>query len=111
MSDVTGALHHPFGGRNYALRLTFAGIATLQGRHGNDLGGLLTGTVEGIPPFAIMLDMVSVALQKGEGMPADAADNLADDMLTADKSLVDQIVRAAFPETAGNEAAPKKAKR
>lgn len=109
MADVTGALHHDFGGRGYTLRLTLGGIAKLQGRYGNDLGGLLTG-IEGTPPFGIMIDMVAAALEKGERMPAAEAADLADDMLTADKGLVERLMKAAFPETAGNGAAPKKAK-
>lgn len=109
MADVTGALHHDFGGRGYSLRLTLGGIAKLQGKHGNDLGGLLTGTAEGTPSFAIMIDMVAAALEKGERLPADEAADLADDMLTADKRLVERLMKAAFPETAGNDEAPKKA--
>lgn len=107
MADVTGALHHEFGGRTYALRLTLGGIAKLQGKYGNDLGGLLTGKVEGTPPFGIMIDMVAAALEKGERLPADEAADLADDMLTADKRLVEGLMKAAFPEQAGNETAPK----
>lgn len=107
MADVTGALAHEFGGRSYSLRLTLGGIAKLQGKHGNDLGGMLTGKVEGIPPFGIMIDMVAAALEKGERMPPDEAADLADDMLTADKALVEALMKAAFPEQAGNAKAPK----
>ena len=107
MADVTGALAHEFGGRSYTLRLTLGGIAKLQGKHGNDLGGMLTGKVEGTPPFGIMIDMVAAALEKGERMPSDEAADLADDMLTADKTLVEALMKAAFPEQAGNAKAPK----
>ena len=110
MADVTGALHHDFGGRGYTLRLTLGGIAKLQGKYGNDLQGLLTGEAAGTPPFGVMIDMVAAALEKGEGLsPGEAAD-LADDMLTADKRLVERLMKAAFPETVGNAAAPKKGK-
>jgi len=111
MSDVTGALHHEFGGKAYTLRLTLGGIAKLQGRHGNDLGGILSGGVEGTPPFAVMIDTVAVALEKGEGMASEDAAELADDMLTASKTLFESLLRAAFPETAGNADAPKARKK
>jgi len=107
MADVTGALTHDFGGHSYSLRLTLGGIAKLQGKYGNDLGGLLTGKAEGTPPFAIMIDMVAAALEKGERLPADQAADLADDMLTADKGLVEALMKAAFPEQLGNAKAPK----
>lgn len=106
MADVTGALHHDFGGRSYTLRLTLGGIAKLQGKHGNDLGGLLTG-IEGIPPFGVMIDLLAAALEKGEGIPSDKAADLADDMLTADQGIVQRLMTAAFPASAGNAEAPK----
>ncbi|MEO1950040.1 hypothetical protein [Thioclava sp.] len=123
MADVTGTLHHDHDGKTYALRLTMGGLAKLQGRHGLDLGGLLSGKFdlpEGaepengseaarpIPPFAIMLDVVAVSLEKGERMdPAEAAE-LADDMLTGDRGLCGAVMQAAFPGAAkaGNARAP-----
>lgn len=110
MADATGALHYEFGGKAYTLRLTFGGIAQLQARHGNDLAGLLTGNTGPIPPFAVMIDMVAVALQKGMKMPAEEAGDLADDMLTDDKGMFERLMRAAFPDAVGNVEAPKKAK-
>lgn len=107
MADMTGALHHDFGGKSYTLRLTFGVLAKLQGRHGDDLRGLLTGAVVSAPPFAVMLDAVSEALVKG-GSPRDIAADLADDMLTADPDLFTRLLSAAFPAMVkgGNGEAP-----
>lgn len=102
MSDVTGTLHHQFGGREYALRLTIGGIARLQAKHGADLGGLLTQTEDAapkIPDFAVMLDIIQVALEKG-GVAPDGSADLADDMLTADIELASRLLQAAFPAAA-----------
>ncbi|MCJ8138433.1 hypothetical protein [Falsirhodobacter halotolerans] len=116
MSDVTGAYHHAFGEKTYRLRLTLGGIAKLQGRHGDDLGGLLSGKYakkEGdmgpapIPPFGIMLDVVAVALEKGEALPADEAADLADDLMTADRNVFSHVMTAAFPDSVGNEKPPR----
>ena len=122
MADVTGTLHHDHDGRTYALRLTMGGLAKLQGRHGLDLGGLLSGkfdlpedgeALEGeaarpIPPFAVMLDVVAVSLEKGERMDPVEAAELADDMLTGDRGLCGAVMQAAFPGAAkaGNPRAP-----
>lgn len=109
MSDVTGALHHQFGGKEYTLRLTLGGIGKLQGKHGNDLGGLLSGKVSDVPPFGIMIDMIAVALEKGSKLPASEAADLADDMMTADKGVFERLMKAAFPDASGNAEAPKEA--
>lgn len=109
MSDVTGALHHEFGGRSYTLRLTLGGIGKLQGKHGNDLGGLLTGGIQGIPPFSLMIDVVAVALEKGERMSSDEAQDVADDIITADQSVFEKLMKAAFPDPSGKRKAPKAA--
>lgn len=101
MADVTGALHHSFGGREYTLRLTFGVLAKLQAKHGDDLKGLLTGEVVKAPPFDVMLDAVGGALIKG-GAAADSADDLADDMLTADPELFQRLLGTAFPDAVGN---------
>ena len=64
-----------------------------------------------MPPFQIMLDIVRVALEKGEKISGDDAADLADDMLTADKALWGRVWAAAFPEAQkGNAPAPTKAK-
>ena len=92
-------------------------MAKLQDIHGPDLAGLLSGRYEGegkneIPPFKLMVDIVAAALEKGERMPADEAQDLADDMVTADKPLMGRVLSTAFPEAQeGNAEAPKKAKR
>ena len=109
MADVTGALSHSFGGKQYALRLTLGGIAKLQAKHGNDLGGLLSGKVETVPPFGIMIDMIAVALEKGQKMGADEAADLADEMMTADKGVFERLMKAAFPDAdPGNADAPRR---
>ena len=105
MADVTGALHHSFGGKEYTLRLSFGVLAKMQAKHGNDLKGLMTGEVGGVPPFDVMLDTVSGALVKG-GTSEVAAADLADDMLTADPELFTRLLSAAFPDAVGNVAAP-----
>ncbi|NPD15744.1 hypothetical protein HOY34_11075 [Xinfangfangia sp. D13-10-4-6] len=106
MADVTGALHHAFGGKTYTLRLTLGGIAKLQDKYGNDVGGLLTGGIEGIPPMGLLVSVVAEALVKGEKMPQAEAYELADDIVTADQSIVGQIIVAAFPDAEGNGKAP-----
>ena len=117
MADVTGVLHHGFEGRSYKLELTMRGIATLQGLHGNDIAGFLTGRYdrqEGdprppeIPPIAVMLDTISVALQKGEGLDLDDADALADRMATADRGLFAKVWATSQPEAEpGNVKTPR----
>ncbi|RDW14433.1 hypothetical protein [Paracoccus thiocyanatus] len=109
MADVTGALHHEFGGKCYELRMTFGVLAKLQARHGSDLKGLLSGSVEKIPAFDVMLDGVAGALVKG-GVPEEAAADLADDMLTADPELFARLLSAAFPDAVGNVVAQGKKK-
>lgn len=104
MADVTGALRRQHDGREYELRLTFGAIAGLQATHGNDLGGLLAeGGITGTPPFALLLDIVSAALRKGQrDMGRAEADELADELLTADPQLFAALLKAAFPDQRGN---------
>lgn len=105
MADVTGALHHEFAGRSYCLRLTLGGIANLQGRYGNDIDGMLSGKYDAkegqrppVPPFGILIDILTEALKRGEGMEAKEAAILADDMLTADQNLIQRVLAATFPD-------------
>lgn len=114
MSDVTGTVHHQFNGREHQLRLTLGGIAKLQGVHGTDLGGFLSARSADsseLPAFAILLDIVKVALEKGGADPSISAD-LADDMLTADIHLAKRVLQAAFPSAGvapgGKARAPRK---
>lgn len=102
MADVTGTLHHPFEGKTYALCLTMRGIAKLQGIHGNDLGGILTGA-NAVPSFAVLLDIVAEGLRRGGDLADQDADDLADKMLTADKNLAERVLKLAFPETAAGK--------
>ena len=98
MADVTGALHHEFQGKSYTLRITMRGLAQLQDMHGADLGGLLSGGGGAIPFLAPSLDLISVALQRGEGMDKAEADDLADEMFTADRNFAQRVLAAAFPD-------------
>ena len=109
MTDPTGVVEIEFDDKEYKLRLTMRGIARLQAKHGRNLAGLLDGTAGSFPDMAAVLDIVSEALQKGSGLKADKADDIADELATADPMIVGRIVTAAFPDAAeGN--APKKAK-
>lgn len=99
MADVTGALHHEFGGKFYTLRLTMSVLAKLQARHGPDfLAKFNAAEVAKSPPFALMIDMVTLSLVKGMGMPETMAADLADDMITAQNDLPASLLAAAFPD-------------
>jgi hypothetical protein len=106
MIDPTGAVEIVFGGKTYAMRLTMRGIARVQAKHGRTLGGLLDGAPDDFPDMSVVLDLVSEALQRGEGLDAAAADDLADEIATADATIIGRIMASAFPDAAGN--APKK---
>ena len=106
--DPTGAVEITFGGETYCLRLTMRGIARLQAKHGRNLAGMLDGTSGAIPEMDAVLDLVSEALQKGHDMPAKEADELADEIATADPLIVGRIIAGAFPDPEGN-AKPKRA--
>lgn len=56
-----------------------------------------------------MIDTVAVALEKGERMPPAEAQDLADDMLTAEVALYERLMISAFPDLkkAGKTKAPK----
>ncbi len=104
MSDVTGTLRRTHAGREYELRLTFGAIAGLQADHGVDLGGLLSEDgITGVPPFGLLLDIVSAALRKGQrDMARPEADELADELLSADPQLFAALLKTAFPDQRGN---------
>lgn len=108
MADPTGTVEVEFGGETYCLRLTMRGIARLQAKHGRNLAGMLDGSAGAIPDMEAVLDLVSEALQKGQDMKPAEADDLADEMATADPLLVGRIIAAAFPDPEGN-AKPKRA--
>lgn len=108
MADVTGTIREEFGGKVYDLRLTMRGLARLQERHGDNIGGLLDGTVGEVPSFNLFLDIVSEALQTGSKTPAAEADDLADELLTANVKLIDRVFLALFPNASIEGAAPGK---
>lgn len=111
MADVTGALHHAFGGKAFALRLTWGVLADLQGRHGDDFLARLDVGEGKLPPFGLMIDIVAASLVKGEKLPDAEARDIADDMLTADPELVSRLLQSAFPDAGGNGGAAAKRRR
>ncbi|MFC3059515.1 hypothetical protein [Paenirhodobacter populi] len=111
MADVTGALHHTFGGKEYTLRLTWGVLAEIQAAHGDDFLDRLSNQDGKTPPFALMIDIAAKALAKGEKMPAIEASDLADDMLTADPELIGRLMVAALPDASGNAVGAGKRKR
>lgn len=98
MADVTGAIHHEFGGKTYELRLTMRVIAALQDLHGNDLGGWLSADEQGAKPFRVMLDGIQMVLDRGG---YDGGTDLADEMLTASPDLFARLLAGAFPVASG----------
>lgn len=108
MPDVTGTIRAEHDGKTYALRLTMRSFAELQAKHGANVAGILDGTAGAMPSFAALIDVVSLALQRAEAMPAEEADRLADELLTADIKLVERLIAAAFPDAEGNGARPAK---
>lgn len=102
MAAFTGELNVAHNGRDLTLRLTLAGLARLQDKYGPDIAGLLdeNRSDEEILPFGIMLDVISVSLQKGMRMPEDEAEELADDILSADPDVLGRLLSAAFPSAA-----------
>lgn len=108
MKNPTGALEYAFDGETYEMRLTMRGLARLQAKHGRTLAGVLDGSAGDIPDMAVVLDIVSEALQR-TGMDAKKADDLADEIATADPEVIGAIMATAFPDTEGN--AKPKAKR
>lgn len=102
MIDPTGCVEFIVGGKAYACRLTMRGIARLQGKHGRNIAGLLDGSAGDIPDMGAMLDLVSEALQRGSKLEAELADDIADELLSADQTIIGAIIAAAFPESVGN---------
>ncbi|KFI24325.1 hypothetical protein [Paenirhodobacter enshiensis] len=114
MADVTGTLHREFGGKTYALRLTMRDIATLQGDYGDDLGGWLSETPPRILNFGFAVDVISLAVSRGSKIAERReADEIADELFTADRELFTAVMSATFASEAaangdasGNGAAP-----
>lgn len=92
MAAVTGEVLVKFDGREYCLRLTMRGLSVLQTEFGNDvLEKLDSGT---LPDISVLLRLVELALGKeSERYEGD----LADELLSADVSIVGRIVQAALP--------------
>ena len=102
MADVTGTLHHTYGGKSFTMRLTWGVLAALQARHGNDFLSRLDVGAGSLPEFALLIDIAALALAKGEGIHEDQARDIADDMLTADPGLIQRLIASAFPDAVGN---------
>lgn len=114
MADITGTVRARHDGRDYEMRLTMRGLAVLQDKHGDNIAGLLDGSAGSTPRFGALIDMVSLALQKGSGMGSNEADELADELLTADVGIIEKIITATFPNATvegvrGNGRKPKAA--
>lgn len=97
MADMTGTVRREHDGRTYAMRLTPLGIAALQDKYGNNFLGELERT-EGLPNLRLFVDIVTQALLKGEAMPHDEAQSVADDLIGRDLTLPMDVVKAAFPD-------------
>jgi hypothetical protein len=108
-NDPTGVSVEKHGGKSYEMRLTMRDIAALQAKHGNTIAGLVDGSAGNIPAFAPLLDIVEAGLNRA-GVSDDDLEDIADDMLRADKEIVGRLILTAFPEVnAGNVKRPKKA--
>lgn len=104
MVSITGTVHREHDGRTYAMRLTPLGIAALQDSYGNNFLAELEKT-EGLPNLRLLVDIVTQALIKGEGMPQPEAASVADDLVGRDLTLPMDVVSAAFPDPEGGKAA------
>lgn len=111
MADVTGTLHHEYGGKTYTLRLTWGVLGALQAKHGDDFLERLDVPNGKLPPFNLLIDVAAMALAKGEKMAEDEARDLADDIITSDPEVIGRLMTAAFPDAVGNGAAQGKKKR
>ena len=107
MTDPTGTIEVEHGDATYTLRLTMRGIARMQVKHGRNIAGMLDGTAGSFPDMNAVLDIVSESLQRGHGLNAKQADDLADELATADPAIVGRIMSAAFPDIEGNAKAKK----
>lgn len=100
MAAFTGELIVTHEGRELILRLTPLGLARLQDKHGLTVAGLLDPDRDkhAPVPLRVMLDAVSVSLQKGMRMEPDEADELADEILAGDMETFGRLMATAFPD-------------
>lgn len=107
MAKMLGEVDVSVGSKNYCLRLTMRGIATLQDEYGQNLSPIL-GIKDGeLPHFGVCLRVVELALQRYH---PDAGPDIADDILTQDMAIFGQILEAAFPQSDGQALEGKKKK-
>lgn len=96
MAEIIGQVLAEFEGKTYTLRLTNRKIALLQSEFGRDfMAGLQVDTDKGeMPDFGICLRVIELSL----GNQIEGADtDLADELMSADQSLIGKVFAAAFP--------------
>jgi len=96
-----GTVTTDIGGKSYDLQLSFRAIARLQAKHGRNVAGLLDGTAGDIPDMAAVLDVLSEAIQRGSGVEASVADDLADELMSANSAILGPVLLTAFPDAPG----------
>lgn len=106
MANITGEITTTVAGKEYVLRLTMRGLATLQDEYGQDLAPILSVKPGQMPHFGICLRLVELALKKRH---PDATPDLADDILTEDPEIVGRIIQAAFPDADSKAAGKQRA--
>ena len=92
MAGITGETVVKFEGREYRLRLTMRGFATLQSEFGNDV--LKELDTDATPDISLYLRVVELAL----GKEADRYEgDLADEILGRDTGIVAEILLNFLP--------------
>jgi hypothetical protein len=95
MAKMLGEVNVSVGGKEYCLRLTMRGIATLQDEFGQNLDPILSLKEGELPHFGICLRVVELALQRHH---PEAGADVADDILTQDMTIFGKLLEAAFPQ-------------
>lgn len=106
MAKILGEVDVTVGGKEYCLRLTMRGIATLQDEFGQGLEPILNIKPGELPHFGVCLRVVELALKRHH---PDATADDADDILTQDMAIFGKVIEAAFP-VAEEQAKPGKKK-
>lgn len=95
MARAIGEIDVVSGGKTYCLRLTMKSLAVLQDEFGQDLGGIMNMKAGALPNLKLCLRMIELGLQKHH---PDASADLADEIATADMSVIGRLISAAFPD-------------
>jgi hypothetical protein len=106
MAKMLGEVDVSVGGKEYCLRLTMRGIATLQDEFGQGLEPILNIKPGELPHFGVCLRVVELALKRHH---PDATADDADDILTQDMAIFGKVIEAAFPVPEDDTAGKKKA--